>query len=220
MLDGIDNDNDGDTDDVDDDCRDDARWERATPLCDDGIDNDGDGLVERLDPGCVNELDESELDRESGDLCDNVVDDDADGLIDEEDPGCLDPDGAATRYISERVPECGDGADNDGDGLIDFGSDGDPDCYAAGDISEGQAALHRPTSLILARLARSAPPTTMYIVDGGGGLHVVTQQARAQLPSRTHFGQDVQAQAARVTQTDSSLLLSQEIIACGSFHRR
>ena len=51
---------------MDDDCLDDARWERATPLCDDGLDNDDDGLIDRLDPGCMNELDESELDREGG----------------------------------------------------------------------------------------------------------------------------------------------------------
>ncbi|MCA9538082.1 MAG: hypothetical protein KC620_04305 [Myxococcales bacterium] len=66
--------------------------------------------------------------------CADEIDNDGDGLIDQADPGCsdaLDPD----ETDPDPLPACGDGADNDGDGAIDWPDD--PDCSAAGGISEG-----------------------------------------------------------------------------------
>ena len=209
-FDGIDNDDDGQIDAMDDDCLDDARWERATPLCDDSLDNDGDGLID-VWIGCMNELDASELDRELEGLCENGLDDDADGLVDLEDPGCLDPEGAASRYAAERVPECGDTVDNDGDGRIDFGPAGDPDCYAAGDISEGQSALTLgPIALEIMAAPRGdvVADSFVYIVDGGGALHVAWPNPEGAFSvKRASFDQDVQAQAPRISQTEASLLV-------------
>ncbi len=67
-------------------------------------------------------------------LCSNGRDDDRDGRVDLVDPGCEGPEDG-NEVDPERPPACGDGLDNDFDGLIDYPAD--PDCAAAGTLSEG-----------------------------------------------------------------------------------
>ncbi|MEE2785976.1 MAG: hypothetical protein VX589_01470 [Myxococcota bacterium] len=183
-ADGVDNDQDGLIDALDLNCQvPQPYWEGPIPACADGRDNDGDGLIDRADPGCSRESDVDEGDLERGVACDNGEDDDSDGLIDEADPGCSDPE-AAARYAQEREPECGDGIDNDQDGRIDFkDNDGDgqpdqgsdPDCFAAGDKSEGASAIETgPTALQAVQAPfPSGDRHFVYALDGRGAILVL-----------------------------------------------
>ncbi len=68
--------------------------------------------------------------------CNDMVDNDRDGKLDLLDPGCTSLDDGSEIDPSE-VPACANGQDDDGDNLIDYPAD--PECNAAGQISENIA---------------------------------------------------------------------------------
>ena len=66
--------------------------------------------------------------------CSNQLDDDDDGVFDLADPGCTDPDDDDENDPA-APPVCADSLDNDDDGVVDYPAD--PECVAAGGMSEG-----------------------------------------------------------------------------------
>jgi hypothetical protein len=78
--------------------------------------------------------------------CSDRRDNDQDGAVDLADPGCLE--GADDDETDPAMPpECADGMDNDGDGQTDY--PGDPQCEAAGEDREADAACMLADDLIL-----------------------------------------------------------------------
>jgi hypothetical protein len=105
------------------------------PGCFDGDDNDGNGRIDWPDdPGCYAASDA----REDAPLplrvrCADAADNDQDGRVDLADPGCIAPtDDDETDPA--QPPACGNGVDDDQDNAIDWPRD--PQCVAAGDITE------------------------------------------------------------------------------------
>ncbi len=90
------------------------------------------------------------------DHCRNGLDDDGDGRIDQADPGCAGPDDP-DEADPDPLPACGNGEDDDGDGAIDWPDD--PECPAAGGLSEGL-----PPGLVCA---------TGDVVEVGLGVHAL-----------------------------------------------
>lgn len=135
--DGVDNDEDGLTDLDDPGCidrMDGSEWTDLTP-CKDGVDNDGDGKTDFPDDTDCASPDSSYesppiLPEGIKTQCDNGRDDDGDGLVDLDDPDCVDAEGTET-----GATVCSNGMDDDGDGFTDYPDD--PDCFGAGDSSEG-----------------------------------------------------------------------------------
>ncbi len=92
--------------------------------------------------------------------CGNDLDDDGDGRVDLADPGCVtveDDDETDPAF----PPACADGDDDDGDGSTDWPDD--PECTAAGDLSEGRLCV---TARLVAEVGEGAH--ALRVPVGGG----------------------------------------------------